>query len=424
MNTSELKAPPFFRVHSCSFVAFCFLAASVPAFSANWPQFLGPDRNGASPEKIRTSWEQAEPRTVWKKKIGAGFTGPIVVSNIVVLFHRIGNSEILSACDLATGSEKWQSKAPTAYRDDFGFDEGPRSTPCFDAGRVYAVGAEGLLRCVDFASGKELWTVPTRAQFKMRKGFFGFAPSPLIAGQNLLINLGGENGAGIIALDKNTGKLRWKQTTHEAGYSSPALIPSAAGQGSAPERVAFFTREGLVVLSALDGSGLLEFPWRARMHASVNAASPLIVGNLIFITTSYDTGAALLRLHPGRFEKIWSNDTSLSAHYATPVYHNGYLYGFHGRQEQSPSFRCIELANGAGAWNEDQFGAGTVTLAGDHLLILRESGELLLADASPLKFTIRGRAHVLGGDTRAYPALSNGRFVARDKSSLICLSLE
>jgi outer membrane protein assembly factor BamB len=392
-----------------------------PAFGSDWPQFLGPNRNGASAEKIRTSWEKSEPRTLWKKKVGAGFAGPIVVSNTVVLFHRSGGSEILSAFDLESGAEKWQSKSPTAYRDDFGFDEGPRATPCFEGGRVYAVGAEGLLRCVDFATGKEVWSVSTRTQFKARKGFFGFAPSPLIAGENVLLNVGGENDAGIVALDKRSGKLRWKQTNHEASYSSPALIPARQGT---PERAAFFTREGLVVLNAADGTGLLDFHWRARMHASVNAATPLVISNLIFITTSYDTGAALLRLSPKRLEKVWSSDESISAHYATPVYHQGYLYGFHGRQEQSPAFRCIELANGRSTWNEGQFGGGNVTLAGDQLLILRESGELVLADASPLKFSVRGRVHLLGSDTRAYPAIANGRFVARDKSNLVCVSLE
>ena len=388
---------------------------------SDWPQFLGPARNGASAETIRPSWEKSEPRTLWKKKIGAGFAGPIVVSNTVVLFHRSGGSEILSAFDLAAGADKWQSKSGTAYRDDFGFDEGPRATPCFDDGRLYAVGAEGLLRCVDFATGKEIWSVSTRTQFKARKGFFGFAPSPLISGENILLNVGGENDAGIVALDKRTGKLRWKQTNHEASYSSPALIP--AGQGTL-ERAAFFTREGLVVVNAADGTGLLDFHWRARMHASVNAATPLVISNMIFITTSYDTGAALLRLYPKRLEKIWSGDESISAHYATPVHYQGYLYGFHGRQEQSPAFRCIELGNGHGAWNEDQFGAGTVTLAGDQLLILRESGELVLADASPLRFNIRGRVQILGSDTRAYPAIANGRFVARDKSNMVCVSLE
>ena len=402
-----------------SFLMFLLLSS---VMASDWPQFLGPARNGTSTEKIRTSWDKNELVALWTKKVGAGFAGPIVVSNTVVLFHRSGSSEILSAFDLATGADKWQSKSRTAYKDDFGFDEGPRATPCFDGGRLYAVGAEGLLRCVDFATGKEVWSVPTRTEYKARKGFFGFAPSPLIAGENVLLNVGGENGAGIVALDKRTGKLRWKQTNHEASYSSPALIP-AAGQGT-PERAAFFTREGLVVLNAADGTGLLDFQWRARMHASVNAATPLIISNLVFITTSYDTGAALLRLYPNRLEKVWSNDESISAHYATPVHHQGYLYGFHGRQEQSPAFRCVELANGHGTWNEDQFGAGTVTLVGDQLLILRESGELVIADASPLKFNVRGRVHILGSDTRAYPAVANGRFLARDKSNLVCLSLQ
>ncbi len=397
------------------------LISLIPATGADWPQFLGPGRNGTSAERVRTDWEAKEPRALWKKKVGAGFAGPIVVSNTVVIFHRVGDSEILAAYDLRTGAEKWQNKAPTSYRDDFGFDEGPRATPCFDDGRVYAIGAEGLLRCVDFSNGKEVWSVATRSEFKTRKGFFGFAPSPLVAGSNLLLNLGGENGAGIVALDKNTGKLLWKRTEHEAGYSSPALIP--AGQGN-PERAAFFTREGLVVLNVSDGSGMLEFSWRARMHASVNAASPLLISNMVFVTASYDTGAALLRFYPKRLEKIWANDKALSSHYATPVYHGGYLYGFHGRQEQTPAFRCIELQNGGGAWNEDGFGAGTVTLAGDALLILRESGELVAAAASPLHFKVLGRTQVLGSDTRAYPALSSGCFVARDKANLVCISLE
>ena len=393
-----------------------FLAATLLGIeAADWPQFLGPDRNGVSAEKVRTNWEAQEPTTLWKKKVGAGFAAPIVVENTVVLFHRDGNSEILAAFDLRTGKEKWQHKAPTNYRDDFGFDEGPRATPCFDNGRIYAIGAEGMVRCGDFASGEEVWTVDARKHFKMRKGFFGFAPSPLVAGENLLLNLGGENGAGIVALDKKTGKLRWKATDHEASYSSPVL---------ARNRAVFFTREGLVILNAADGKNLVEYPCRARMHASVNAATPLVIGNTVFITASYNTGAALFRTEETRLEKIWSNDESLSAHYATPVHHAGHLYGFHGRQEHGPQFRCVDLLTGRVLWTEGAFDAGTVTLARDHLLILRESGELVLAPASPKKFQIISRVQILGSDTRAYPALSNGFLVARDKSNLVCVQVD
>lgn len=393
-----------------------FLAATLLGIeAADWPQFLGPDRNGVSSEKVRTNWETTEPRPVWKRGVGAGFAAPIVVENTVMLFHREGNSEVIAAFDLRTGKEKWEHKAPTHYRDDFGFDEGPRATPCFENGRVYAIGAEGSVRCVEFATGKQVWTVDARKQYKMRKGFFGFAPSPLVTGENLLLNLGGENGAGIVALDKKTGKLCWKATTQEASYSSPVLDQ---------DRAVFFTREGLVLLNAADGRNVVEYPWRARMHASVNAATPLLIGNTIFITASYNTGAALFQIEGNRLNKIWSNDESLSAHYATPVHHGGHLYGFHGRQEHGPEFRCVNLLTGRVLWTEEGFGAGTVTLAGDHLVILRESGELVLAPASAKRFEIVGRAQILGSDTRAYPALSNGFLVARDKSKLVCVELK
>jgi hypothetical protein len=159
------------------------------------------------------------------------------------------------------------------------------------------------------------------------------------------------------------------------------------------------------------------------MHASVNAASPIIVGNLIFATASYGTGAVRLEWNNGKLQKFWSNDESLSSHYATPVYRDGYLYGFHGRQEYGPSLRCIELKSGKTAWNQDRLGAGTVTLAGDKLLILPESGELTLAKASPSKFTVLGKEQILGTGVRAYPALSDKRLFARDRQSLVCVQL-
>ena len=244
------------------------------------------------------------------------------------------------------------------------------------------------------------------------------ACSPLVNGDELILDIGGESGAALIALDTATGKLRWKARNDEASYSSPVLAPL-----DGKDKVVAFTREAVCVLDPATGRQQAEFPWRARMHASVNAATPLAIGNLVFVTASYGTGAALLEWKNNGLRKIWSNDESLSSHYATPVYYDGYVYGFHGRQEYGPSLRCIELKSGHTAWTKEPFGAGTVTLVGDNLLILRESGELTLAKASPAKFSMNGNVQVLGSGVRSYPAISDKRAFARDKTSLVSISL-
>jgi outer membrane protein assembly factor BamB len=244
------------------------------------------------------------------------------------------------------------------------------------------------------------------------------ACSPIICGDNLLANIGGENGAGIIALEKETGKLRWKATDHEASYSSP-VVSNFEGK----EFVLFFTRNGLVALDPQSGKVQIEYPWRSRMNASVNSATPLVVDNYIVLSASYGTGAILLQWTSAGVKKVWAGDDIISSHYASLVHHAGYLFGFDGRQETGAAFTCVELKTGKVQWREEPFGAGTVTLAGNHLLILRENGELLLANATSSKFQSTGNIQILGSTTRAYPAVANGKFYARDKSQLVCVTL-
>ena len=163
--------------------------------------------------------------------------------------------------------------------------------------------------------------------------------------------------------------------------------------------------------------------WRSRSRASVNAATPLIVGDQIFVSASYSTGALLLDVSGGSPEEVWTSNDAISNHYATSVYRDGYLYGFHGRQEYGPSLRCVEWKTGRVEWDQNGLGAGTVTLAGDRLLILTERGELILADANPEGFRMISRAQVLEGTVRAYPALARGRLYVRNEKTLVCIDL-
>jgi outer membrane protein assembly factor BamB len=148
--------------------------------------------------------------------VGQGFSAPVVSQGRLILFHRVGSHETVEAMDARTGHKIWATDSPTAYRDDFGFDEGPRAAPLIAAGRIYTFGAEGVLQALDFATGRRLWSVNTREKFGAPKGFFGSASGPLVEADKVLVNAGGGNGAGIAAFDKETGKLLWTATNDEA----------------------------------------------------------------------------------------------------------------------------------------------------------------------------------------------------------------
>lgn len=404
------------------FITLLFsLVCSAPvAHAQDWPQFLGPTRNGKyAGNDLTTVFPKAGPAVVWKKAIGQGFSGPVVFEGKLVLFHRVGDKEAVECLDAATGKEVWRFEYATRYRDDFGFDEGPRSTPLVANGRVYTFGAEGMLHCLDFATGKKLWGVDTHQQFDVRKGFFGAACSPLAEGRAVLLNIGGSKPSGLVAFDRETGKVMWAVSRDEASYSSPV----AATVGGL-RTVFCFTRNGLIGADPASGSLRFEFPWRARMQASVNAAAPLVVGDSVFISASYQTGAALLQIAGSAIRKVWSFDDVLSNHYASSVAHNGYLYGFHGRQEHGPSLRCVELQTGKVMWSVDSFGSGTVTLAGVHLMVMKEGGELAIAAADPKAFRPVAKAQIIPGTVRAYPALAQGRLYVRNENSLVCVSLK
>jgi len=409
--------------HSTRFGIACVVAAALAATvvtqgANDWPQFLGPSRNGvyAGPA-LAENWGANGPKVVWRKQVGQGFAGPAVVGNRVILFHRVGNEEVLESLDAATGNSTWRYAYPTRYRDDFGFDEGPRAVPVVADGVIYTFGAEGQLHAVDLAKGTKIWSEDTMKRFGVPKGFFGAAGSPLVEGGRVIANVGGDK-AGIVAFEAKTGKLLWTATDDDASYSSGV----AATIGGHRLGV-FLTRDSLVGLDPASGMVQFQRRWRARLAASVNAASPIIVGDQIFVSAQYGPGAGVLRVNGSQLTDVWTSDDVLSNHYATSVFYNGYLYGFHGRQEFGPSLRAVEFQTGTVKWSQDQFRAGSVLLAGDKLLITREGGELILAPASPQAFKPIARAQILQGVARPYPALADGLLYVRNENTLLCLDL-
>ncbi len=397
-----------------------FLAVpSGRASAGDWPQFRGPARDGISNETgLVDSWSKEGPPQVWAKKIGLGYSGPVVAGDRVIVFSRDGDKEVVQCLAAATGKERWKYVSATAYQDDYGKGDGPRATPVIAGSQVFTLGPSGTLTCLELATGKKVWSRPLNEDYAVRKNFFGVGTTPLVEGNLVLVNVGGK-GAGIVALARDTGKEVWRASDDAASYSSPVAVTVGGAR-----RVVFFTREGIVVLDPARGTVVYRKRWRARMNASVNAATPVVAGDLLFISASYETGAIVLRIKKDGAEELWKSDDVLSNHYETSIFHDGYLYGFDGRQELGARMRCVEMKTGKVRWTKEGFGCGSMVLAEGKLFILTEGGDLVLVRATPEAYRELARARLLQRPCRAPLALAHGRLYLRDDRQVICLDVK
>ena len=413
---------------SCLLVAE-LLAADEPSASSDWPQLLGPQRDGVyrgSP--IRSDWNGPAPTRRWSVSLGHGFSAPIGNSSHAWIFHLRDGREVLQRIDVRSGKVLWSSSNPSTYRDAFGFGDGPRATPTLCGDRIITYGAAGILRAVRAKDGQQIWQVDTFREFGERERFFGVASSPCVAGDVVLVAAGGTvrpgsapgktRGRGIVGIDLASGKTLWTTSTSEASYSSP-VVAKLSGK----KRAVFFTREGIEILDPRSGDVVFETPWRPRIRSSVNAATPLVAGTRLFFTTSYGKGALALEATESGFRKIWSGNASLSAHYATPVLAGEQIYGIHGRQEQQPALRCVDSKTGKTRWSRDRFGSATLIRADRQLLAQHEDGRLIIVSASAEGFRQLGAHQVIEAPVRAHAALAHGVYLVRNDKELIALDL-
>jgi outer membrane protein assembly factor BamB len=395
------------------------LLLSPLALGADWPQHLGPTRDGHSPETgLLRSWPKDGPAVGWKREVGSGWAGPAVSDGRLILFHRVGDDEVVECLDPATGKPHWESKYHTRYVDDFNFDNGPRATPLIAGDRVFTLGADGDLRAWDLATGKGLWDRNVNKDYGVAKGFFGCASSPLLAGGRLLLNVGAK-GAGVVAFDPATGKEMWKVADDPVSYSSPVLA-KIGGE----ELAVFFTRSGLLAVAPEKGDVRFHHPFRPRAQASVSAASPVVAGDRVFLSTAYGTGAVLLDLKSGKPVEVWAGNDTLSCHYNTPLLVKGHLYGIDGRQEGGQAaLRCVEWGTGKVKWTKEGFGCAGLIHADGVLIACPENGDVVLIDPSPDGYKELARAAVLDSPVRSLPALSGGRLFVRDGKKLVALEV-
>ena len=403
-------------------IASAKLTTALPtATGGDWPQLLGPARNGAARgETLLESWPAAGPQKLWSVTLGQGYAGPVISGNRVIAFHRIGDQEQLLCCHRDTGKTLWQANFPARYAGGVNPDTGPRCTPLIHANRIYAFGAAGVMHCVTLDTGKPVWSRDLYGDYRGDEGYFGAGSSPIVADNKLLVNVGGRNGAGLVAFALESGKTIWKVTDERASYSSPTVV-----QVGGKTHVVFVTRLNTICVAAANGKTAFQFPF-GRRGPTVNAATPLIFNGQLFVSAAYGVGARLTRIANGKATEVWSNDTSMSSQYSTCVFHRQFLYGTHGREDfNNGELRCIEAQNGRVRWKVPGFGVANVLLSEDRLLALNTTGQLTLAAADSSEFRKLAQASVSRGTTRTVPALSRGlllfRANTRSKSDLVAL---
>jgi outer membrane protein assembly factor BamB len=419
-----------------------------PSAGSDWPGFLGPAGDGASPEKgIIAPWPREGLRVVWHQPVGMGYGAPAVARGRLYLFDRHGAEARLTCRDARTGKERWRFGYPTRYEDAFGYNNGPRACPVVDGDRVYVHGVEGMLHCLRAEDGNPLWKVDTHAEFGVVPNFFGVASVPAVEGDLLLVMVGGcrppgpdatfadlkGNGSGVVAFDKRTGRVRYKLSDELASYASPVL---ATVEG---RRWAFvFARGGLVAFEPASGKLDFHFPWRAEDVESVNAGNPVVAGERVFLSECYGPGSVLLKVRPGGVDVLWSDAAkrprakSLRSHWSTPILHDGYLYGCSGRHSGEAELRCIELATGRVAWSRPRLTRTSLLMVDGHFVCLGEDGTLRLLKVNPQRYEEVSRIEVrVPGETEplldypcwAAPVLSNGLLYVRSENRLVCLEL-
>ena len=349
--------------------------------------------------------------------MGQGLSGPVVAGTQLILFHRVDDREVVESFDALTGAPNGAMRTRRLTATILDSTKARARCRWSPMESSIPTAPRGSFHAIDLQTGKPLWNVDAMREFEVDKGFFGAAGSPLVEDGKVIANVGGKK-AGIVAFDAKTGKVIWTATTDAASYSS-GIAATMLGRRYA----VFLTRAGLVGLDPANGQVRFQRPWRARQAASVNAATPIIVGNTIFVSAEYGPGAGALQFDGTKLVDLWASDDVLSNHYATSVFHEGTLYGFHGRQEFGQFFRAVDLQSGKVLWSTPRFGAGSVTLAGNRLVIVRESGELLIAAASPKSFQQIASAQVLPATVRAYPALSDGILYLRNDNTLVAVDL-
>lgn len=385
--------------------AFCIALWAMVAKAADWPCYLGANRDNTSAEKDLKLWTGDSPKVSWRKNVGTGHSCMVVVGE--QLYTQGAGS--VQCLDTATGAAVWTYPPADAAKRSGG---STTATPAVADGLVFALNNDHMLLCLDAANGQLQWSKKVD-DFGVKRGGWALSCSPLVVEDRVLMDLGV-----VFLLDKKTGDLIWKAGSETAGYAS-AVVFDLNGD----KLVTSFNADGLAIYRLADGEPVAKYPWETAHR--VNTATPIISGDKLFISSGYGRGCSLLRLEGGELKKIWENK-ELNNHCQTSVFLDGCLYGVHGQQGQRSSLKCLDFDTGQVKWEETGLRVGGgLTLADGKLFVMVDGGTLLVAEASPAGFHEMARAEVLDGRCWTAPVVANGSAYCRNHAGdLVCVDLQ
>ena len=390
--------------------------------SGEWPQILGPQRNGLSAETgLLDRWPEQGPKVVWRAAGGVGMSGLAVSRGRVLTMVQREGKQWLVALNAQSGDSIWQTAIAPEYRNAMG--NGPRATPTISGDQVFVFTGEGILAAVDFRDGKPHWSHNVIAKLSGKEAEYGMACSPLVVGEQVVVTAGAPN-ATLVAYETKSGKQLWTTGNDPAGYSSPAVL----NVGGRPQIVAF-TGSSALGVAPTKGTILWRYPYETNFQC--NIVTPLEFKGQVFLSSGENHGSVLLALKPrsDEFEitEAWQSfgpKSVLRSEWQTPMLLNSYFYGMDNVGGAGPitHLTCVNAATGERMWQVPRFGKGNLIAADGKLFISTMKGELVVARASPDRYDEIGRVTVVGSTSQA-PALANGLLYLRDDAEIVCLDV-
>lgn len=381
------------------------LIQPLPANSNDWTQWRGSNRDGISTEKgWSTKWSAEGPKQLWKISVGTGYSSMAVVGDCVYTLGNTNQEDTIYCIDANKGSVIWKYSYPCAAEGN-GYP-GPASTPTIVGNSMYTLSREGHLFCLDTKTGSLKWSKHVQNDYGAKTPDWQFASSPVIHGKMVLLAVGK-----TIAVDKDNGNLIWQTKDYNGGYSTPNVFKHGN-----KEYLASFNTLGLVIHSIENGQEIANAEWKTDWN--VNAATPIVYGDNIFVSSGYNVGGGVFQFDGKALKQIWKNK-NMRNHFNSCVLWNDYLYGVDEDQ-----LRCLDFQTGAVKWTKRGLGKGSLMVADGKLIVLGEKGDLVIADAIPDKYSELANAKVLGGLCWTVPVLSNGKIFCRNhEGDLVCLDV-
>ena len=393
-------------------------------FSKDYPQFLGPHRNGTVQGiKLARNWSERPPQLLWRQPIGAGWSAFAVVGSSAITQEQRGEYEMVVCYDLKSGREQWSHSDHDRY-EATPAGVGPRATPTIVGDRVYTLGATGILNCLDLATGERIWSEDILYDNGAELASWGMSGSPLVLDDLVVVSAGGKAGKSLVAYHKDTGERVWSGGSSPAGYSSP-LITTLAGV----PQILIFNYGSVAAHDPDDGQVLWQRPWPSGTEC-VSQPLPL-PGDRVFVSSAYGIGCKLFQIaHDGdnllKATLVWETPR-LKAKFTNVVHRDGYIYGL-----DDGVFVCLDLADGQRKWKRGRYRHGQVILVDDSdgsreesdlLLVSAESGDVLLVEVNPNESKEVARFPALAGKTWNNPALAGQYLLVRNDREAACYEL-